>query len=85
MMILNFMYLLSADSGQYGVWLSQVQAVAAWTGPASIEVSREFLSSVRVVKAFCAQGAGRGKFRSAAEDFAGAGVSAMRVAAVFRR
>lgn len=47
------------------------------------EVSREFLSSVRVVKAFCAQEQEGEKFRSAAEDFAGAGVSAMRVAAVF--
>lgn len=47
------------------------------------EVSREFLSSVRVVKAFCAQEQEAEKFRTAAEDFADAGVSAMRVAAVF--
>lgn len=47
------------------------------------EVSREFLSSVRVVKAFCAQEQEEEKFRTAAEDFADAGISAMRVAAVF--
>lgn len=47
------------------------------------EVSREFLSSIRVVKAFCAQEQEGEKFQAAAEDFAGAGVSAMRVSAVF--
>lgn len=47
------------------------------------EVSREFLSSIRVVKAFCAQEQEGEKFQAAAADFAGAGVSAMRVSAVF--
>lgn len=47
------------------------------------EVSREFLSSIRVVKAFCAQEQEGEKFRAAAEEFAGAGICAMRVSAVF--
>ena len=46
-------------------------------------VSREFLSSIRVVKAFGGQAQEQQKFDSAANDFAGAGVSAMRVSAVF--
>ena len=46
-------------------------------------VSREFLSSIRVVKAFGGQAQEQEKFDSAANDFARAGVSAMRVSAVF--
>lgn len=46
-------------------------------------VSREFLSSIRVVKAFGGQTQEEEKFSSAAEAFAEAGVSAMRVSAVF--
>jgi ATP-binding cassette subfamily B protein len=47
------------------------------------EVSREFLSGVRVVKAFNAEGRESAKFDASAEDFASAGVSATRVLAVF--
>ena len=47
------------------------------------DVSREFLSSIRVVKAFGAEEQEEGKFGVAAEDFARAGISAMRVSAVF--
>ena len=46
-------------------------------------VSREFLSSIRVVKAFGGQEQEKEKFDNAANDFAQAGVSAMRVSAVF--
>lgn len=46
-------------------------------------VSREFLSSIRVVKAFGGQAQEEEKFCNAASDFAQAGVSAMRVSAVF--
>lgn len=46
-------------------------------------VSREFLSSIRVVKAFGGQAQEQEKFDSAASDFAKAGVAAMRVSAVF--
>lgn len=47
------------------------------------EVSREFLSSIRVVKAFGAEESEEVKFGAAAEGFADAGISAMRVVAVF--
>ena len=46
-------------------------------------VSREFLSSIRVVKAFHAEKQEQDKFESASCELAGAGVSAMRVMAVF--
>lgn len=46
-------------------------------------VSREFLSSIRVVKAFGGQAQEEEKFEYAADDFAQAGVSAMRVSAIF--
>lgn len=46
-------------------------------------VSREFLSSIRVVKAFGAEEQEGEKFAEAAGAFAGAGISAMRVLAVF--
>jgi ATP-binding cassette subfamily B multidrug efflux pump len=46
-------------------------------------VSREFLTSVRVVKAFGAEEQEKEAFSAAAEDFAGAGISAARVLAVF--
>lgn len=46
-------------------------------------VSREFLNSVRVVKAFHAEEKEKEKFRIASEGLADAGVSAMRVMAVF--
>lgn len=46
-------------------------------------VSREFLSSVRVVKAFGGQAQEEQKFNAAAGDFAAAGVAATRVSAVF--
>lgn len=46
-------------------------------------VSREFLSSIRVVKAFGAEAHEREKFEAASKDLADAGVSAMRVMAVF--
>ena len=46
-------------------------------------VSREFLSSIRVVKAFGGQAQEEEKFGQAATDFAHAGVSAMRVSAIF--
>jgi len=46
-------------------------------------VSREFLSSIRVVKAFGGQAQEEEKFEHAAEDFAQAGISAMRVSAIF--
>jgi ATP-binding cassette subfamily B multidrug efflux pump len=47
------------------------------------DVSREFLSSIRVVKAFRAEDQEEAKFSDAAFAFAGAGVSAARVLAVF--
>jgi len=47
------------------------------------EVSREFLSSVRVVKAFNAEEREERKFGAAADDLCDAGISAMRVMAVF--
>lgn len=46
-------------------------------------VSREFLSSIRVVKAFGGQAQEEEKFHSAAGAFADAGVAATRVSAVF--
>lgn len=46
-------------------------------------VSREFLSSIRVVKAFGGQQQEEEKFGNAAENLANAGVSAMRVSAIF--
>lgn len=46
-------------------------------------VSREFLSSIHVVKAFGGQQQEEAKFHTAADDFARAGVSAMRVSAIF--
>lgn len=46
-------------------------------------VSREFLSSIRVVKAFGGQAQEEEKFSHAAGDFAQAGTSAMRVSAIF--
>ena len=46
-------------------------------------VSREFLSSIRVVKAFGGQAREEEKFYDAAGDFTRAGISAMRVSAVF--
>lgn len=46
-------------------------------------VSREFLSSIRVVKAFGGQKQEEEKFGEAAGAFAQAGVSAMRVSAIF--
>lgn len=46
-------------------------------------VSREFLSSIRVVKAFNAESQEETKFETASLEFANAGTSAMRVMAVF--
>lgn len=46
-------------------------------------ISREFLSSIRVVKAFRAEEQERGKFEDASWQLAEAGVSSMRVMAVF--
>lgn len=46
-------------------------------------VSREFLSSIRVVKAFGGQAQEEEKFSHAADEFTKAGISAMRVSAVF--
>lgn len=46
-------------------------------------VSREFLSSIRVVKAFHAEDQEEEKFGDASEEYAAAGISAMRVSAVF--
>lgn len=46
-------------------------------------VSREFLSSIRVVKAFNAESHEQNKFENASLELAGAGTSAMRVMAVF--
>lgn len=46
-------------------------------------VSREFLSSIRVVKAFQAQRKEQEKFDEASQELADAGISAMRVMAVF--
>ena len=46
-------------------------------------VSREFLSSIRVVKAFQAQKQEQEKFDDASQELADAGISAMRVMAVF--
>lgn len=46
-------------------------------------VSREFLSSVRVVKAFCAERQEEEKFENASLELAGAGTAAARVMAVF--
>jgi ATP-binding cassette subfamily B protein len=47
------------------------------------DVSREFLTSIRVVKAFNAEDQEAEKFGAAAKDFAKAGVSATRVLATF--
>ena len=47
------------------------------------DVSREFLFSIRVVKAFGGQVREEAKFHDAAEDFTRAGISAMRVSAIF--
>lgn len=47
------------------------------------EVSREFLSSIRVVKAFSAEEEEEEKFGEAAADFAVAGVASTRVSAIF--
>ncbi|MBQ0000618.1 MAG: ABC transporter ATP-binding protein [Clostridiales bacterium] len=47
------------------------------------DVSREFLSSIRVVKAFGGEDQEQEKFDSAADDLAAAGMSATRVMAVF--
>lgn len=47
------------------------------------QVSREFLSSIRVVKAFGAEDEETEKFRAASLEFAAAGVSSSRVSAVF--
>ncbi len=47
------------------------------------DVSREFLSSIRVVKAFGGQEQEEEKFGEAAGEFAKAGVSATRVSAIF--
>lgn len=46
-------------------------------------VSREFLSSIRVVKAFNAESQEQVKFETAARELAGAGTAAMRVMAVY--
>ena len=46
-------------------------------------VSREFLSSVRVVKAFRAEDKETGKFRNASDDLAAANISALRAMAMF--
>lgn len=46
-------------------------------------VSREFLSSIRVVKAFHAENQEQYKFETASREMADAGISAMRVMAVF--
>lgn len=46
-------------------------------------ISREFLSAIRVVKAFRAEEQEREKFRDASWQFAEAGISSMRVMAVF--
>lgn len=46
-------------------------------------VSREFISSIRVVKAFHAEGQEEEKFAEASQEYADAGISAMRVIAVF--
>ena len=45
--------------------------------------SREFLSAIRVVKAFRAEAQEREKFENASEQLAQAGISSMRVMAVF--
>ncbi|MGI6238755.1 MAG: ABC transporter ATP-binding protein [Christensenellales bacterium] len=47
------------------------------------DVSREFLSSIRVVKAFNAEDQEARKFSEAAGGYADAGISAMRVLAIF--
>lgn len=47
------------------------------------KVSREFLSSIRVVKAFNAESLEQDKFETASLELAGAGTSAMRVMATF--
>ena len=46
-------------------------------------VSREFLSSVRVVKAFRAEDKETGKFKNASDDLADANISALRAMAMF--
>ena len=46
-------------------------------------VSREFLASIRVVKAFGGQAREEEKFNDAAGEFTRAGISAMRISAVF--
>lgn len=47
------------------------------------ETSREFLSAIRVVKAFRAEEQEEEKFENASEEFARAGIASMRVMAVF--
>lgn len=47
------------------------------------DVSQEFLTSIRVVKAFGGEQQEETKFGAAADDLAGAGISAMRVMSVF--
>ena len=47
------------------------------------DVSQEFLTSIRVVKAFGGEQQEEAKFGAAADDLAGAGISAMRVMSVF--
>ena len=47
------------------------------------KVSREFLSAIRVVKAFRAEAQAEESFDQAAEEFAGAGMAAARVGAFF--
>lgn len=47
------------------------------------ETSREFLSAIRVVKAFRAEEQEEEKFETASEEFARAGIASMRVMAVF--
>ena len=46
-------------------------------------VSREFLTSIRVVKAFNAEGQEQEKFESASEDLSKASISTMRIMAMF--
>ena len=46
-------------------------------------VSREFLSSIRVVKAFNAEGQEQEKFEAASEDLSKASISTMRIMAIF--
>lgn len=46
-------------------------------------ISREFLSSIRIVKAFNAENQESTKFETSSMELAGAGISAMRVMAIF--